>query len=586
MASFGAWDYAVFILMLLISASIGVYYRFTGGRQRTTQEYLLADRNMGIWPVACSLMASFMSAITLLGVSTENYTFGTLFVIINISYGLATPIAAYLYLPVFFRLQATSAYEYLEKRYGGATRLAASIAYTLQMVLYMGIVLYAPALALEAVTGLSKAGAILTVGLVCTFYSTVGGMKAVLITDVFQSILMFGAIFSVVGVAWSRYGLDGIWQRALDGGRIEFLNFDPDPTTRHTWWSLIIGGGFTYLSLYGVNQTQVQRLLTVKDLKSSQRALWLNWPILSLLSLSTSLSGLAIYASYKDCDPLKEGRISSSDQLMPIFVVDNFSHLPGLSGLFVAGIFSASLSTVSAAVNSLAAVTMEDYVKPLYKLIRKKPFPETRGALHSKLLALFYGMLCVAVAFAAESLGGVLQASLTIFGVVGGPLFGMFTLGMFTTRANQKGVLTGLACGLAFALWIGFGGPKPPPKTLPVSTQGCPYNNGTHTYHHFSSTLKSDNDSDYFYLYRLSYLWYSVLGFLVTFVVGALMSVLYESIRLESRPDYMHLDPNLFSPPFARRVRRKQAAMLTNGSAQLSDIEPVKNSKIIYDTHM
>lgn len=163
------------------------------------------------------------------------------------------------------------------------------------------------------------------------------------------------------------------------------------------------------MSLYGVNQTQVQRLLTVKDLKSSQRALWLNWPILSLLSLSTSLSGLAIYASYKDCDPLKEGRISSSDQLMPIFVVDNFSHLPGLSGLFVAGIFSASLSTVSAAVNSLAAVTMEDYVKPLYKLIRKKPFPETRGALHSKLLALFYGMLCVAVAFAAESLGGVLQ---------------------------------------------------------------------------------------------------------------------------------------------------------------------------------
>lgn len=135
MASFTVWDYVVFIVMLMISAGIGVYYRFTGGKQKTTnvgifqtffffsvneniensweklQEYLLADRNMSVWPVSFSLMASFMSAITILGVSMENYQFGTLFVIINISYGLATPIASHLYLPVFYKLQAASAYE-------------------------------------------------------------------------------------------------------------------------------------------------------------------------------------------------------------------------------------------------------------------------------------------------------------------------------------------------------------------------------------------------------------------------------------------------------------------------------------------
>lgn len=94
-------------------------------------------------------------------------------------------------------------------------------------------------------------------------------------------------------------------------------SFDPDPTTRHTWFSLIIGGGFTYLSLYAVNQTQVQRLLTVKDLKASQKAMWLNWPILSCLSLSTSLSGLAIYYLYHSCDPLLQGRVSSRDQVSP-----------------------------------------------------------------------------------------------------------------------------------------------------------------------------------------------------------------------------------------------------------------------------
>lgn len=149
------------------------------------QEYFLADSGVSIYPVSFSLMASFMSAITLLGLSTEIYTFGTLFVVINLSYGVATAISAFYYLPVFYKLQATSAYEvninilklfsnwtsifllgikYLEKRFGTTARLCASIAYSLQMMLYMGIVLYAPALALEAVTNISKTNSILIIG--------------------------------------------------------------------------------------------------------------------------------------------------------------------------------------------------------------------------------------------------------------------------------------------------------------------------------------------------------------------------------------------------------------------------------------
>lgn len=140
-------------------------------------------------------------------------------------------------------------------------------------------------------------------------------------------------------------------------------SFDLDPTTRHTWFSLVIGGGFTYLSLYAVNQTQVQRLLTVKSLKQSQKALFINWPILSLLSLSTGFSGLALYYYYAKCDPVLQGRIETRDQIMPLFVVDAMGDMPGLPGIFVSGIFSASLSTISAAMNSLAAVTLEDYIK-------------------------------------------------------------------------------------------------------------------------------------------------------------------------------------------------------------------------------
>jgi len=326
--TFDVWDALVLASILIISALIGLYYRYTGGKQKTTKEYLMADQSMTTFPVSFSLMASFMSAITLMGVSTESYQFGTLFGVINISYILSTPIAAYIFLPVFYRMRTTSVYEYLERRFGYATRLAASMAFTLQMILYMGIALYAPALALEAVTGISKGTAILVLGLVCTFYSTLGGLKAVLVTDVFQSFLMYAAIFAVIAVsAIKAGGLGPIWEVAREHGRLEFFEFSMDPTVRHTWWTLIIGGMVTYLSLYGVNQTQVQRLLSVHNLKSSQSALWWNLPILGLLSFSTIFSGLAIFYYYRDCDPLLNGRIASRDQLMPLFAVHTMGKL-------------------------------------------------------------------------------------------------------------------------------------------------------------------------------------------------------------------------------------------------------------------
>lgn len=219
---------------------------------------------------------------------------------------------------------------------------------------------------------------------------------------------------------------------------MDFVSFSPDPTQRHTWWTLIIGGGFTYLSLYAVNQTQVQRLMTVGSLRAAQSALWWSWPVLSALSLSTSFSGLAMYYLYADCDPKLAGHIDSRDQLMPRFVIDVMGGWPGVPGLFVSGIFAASLSTVSALVNSLAAVTLEDYLKPLWWWWRRRPLNEGGSALPSKVLAFAYGLLCIGVAFLAQNMGGVLQASLTVFGVVGGPLFGLFTLGMMVPSVRQR----------------------------------------------------------------------------------------------------------------------------------------------------
>ena len=558
-------DYIVIILALLISVAIGLYYR----RQSNAEDYLLANGKMSSLPVGFSLMASFMSAITLLGVTKENYTYGTQFVVINFAYILGTPIAAYIFLPVFFAMESPSAYAYLEKRFGLVTRLMASLAFSLQMILYMGIVVYAPALALSAVTQLSFMGSVLAVGFVCTFYSTLGGIKAVLITDVFQSLLMFAAIGCVVIGGTLVIGCpEEVLMRSQD--RLEFFNIDPDPTVRHTLWTQMIGGTFIFCSIYAVNQAQVQRLLSTKSLASAQRALWIQWPILALLSLTTSYAGLVIHAFYKDCDPIQLGRIAKSDQILPLFVIDTMKGTPGMAGLFISGIFSGSLSTVSSAINSLAAVTLEDYIK---SFVTVKAESET---LILKLLAFAYGVGCVLLTFLVEYLGaGILQASLTIFGVVGGPLLGLFSLGMMTRRANEKGALVGFLTAMAFLFWIGFGGPKPKPQPLPV------FSNGTTCQSHFQvetnlpvnltlnhinpGTEQHGDSEEYFFLYSISYAWYAMIGSIATFIVGYVSSLAF--------PKRENLTPNLFIHP----IRKK---MMEEPSLHINDqlLGPIKSS--------
>lgn len=242
---------------------------------------------------------------------------------------------------------------------------------------------------------------------------------------------------------------------------------------------------------------------------------------------------------------------------MPLYVMDTLSQYPGIPGLFIAGIFSAGLSTISATINSLSAVLLEDYIKPLYCLSRKgKEMTPAQSIVVSKILATIVGLLCLCIAFLAQQLGGLLQAALTIFGVVGGPLLGTFTLGLFSETGNQKGAISGLVLGLLFSFWIGFGQPKAPIPKLPVSTTGC--SNYTLAFGQSVAieNLKTSTDKEsYFYLYRLSYMWYCPLGFLSSFLIGLIISWLTKIIFQEKE---ILLDPRLFTPIVSSRIRRRQ----------------------------
>ncbi|XP_051470881.1 sodium-dependent multivitamin transporter isoform X2 [Apus apus] len=400
-------DYSIFALLLVLSSAIGLFYALSGDRQRTVQEFLLANRNMSFLPVALSLLATFQSAVAILGVPGEIYRYGTQYWFLGCSYLLGLLIPAHVFIPIFYRLRITSTYEYLELRFNKTVRVLGTVTFIFQMVIYMGVVLYAPALALNAVTGFDLWSAVLTMGLVCTLYTTVGGLKAVIWTDVFQTLVMLAGQLAVIVVGARRVGgMARVWHLAHQEGRVSGINLNPDPFERYTFWTLSVGGIFMMLSLYGVNQAQVQRYLSARSEWEAKLSCYAVFPCQQLVLCLSCLTGLVMFVYDREHPLAPTNRPSASDQLVLYFVMDVLQDLPGLPGLFVACLFSGSLSTISSAFNSLATVTMEDLVRP-----RCPGLSESRATLLSKLLAFGYGLLCLGMAYVSSMLGPVLQPS-------------------------------------------------------------------------------------------------------------------------------------------------------------------------------
>ncbi|XP_078506134.1 sodium-dependent multivitamin transporter isoform X2 [Lissotriton helveticus] len=528
---FGTVDYVIFVLLLVLSSGIGLYYALSGGKQRTMQEFLLADRSMSFLPVALSLLATFQSAVAILGVPSEIYRFGTEYWFLGCSYILGLLIPAHIFIPVLYRLRLTSTYEYLELRFNKMVRICGTVTFIFQMVIYMGVVLYAPALALNAVTGFDLWGAVATMGLVCTLYTTLGGLKAVIWTDVFQTFIMFAGQLAVIIVGTIKVGGMGeVWRIATESGRIADINLNPDPFERHSFWSLAIGGVFMMLSLYGVNQAQVQRYLSSKTEKEAILSCYAVFPCQQLVLCLGCLMGLVMFAFYKQNESAELTSLRSPDQMVLYFVMDILKDLPGLPGLFVACLFSGALSTISSAFNSLATVTMQDLIKPYFP-----DLSESRATIISKILALGYGLLCIAMAYISSFMGSVLQAALSIFGIVGGPLLGVFCLGMFFPCANSTGALTGLLAGLAMAFWVGIGSFVMNMKSATVqllnSTVSPEAGNFTTA---VMTTLLSTapvRKSGLAKFYSLSYMWYSAHNSTTVVVVGLIVSFLTGSMK-------------------------------------------------------
>ncbi|CAF4816881.1 unnamed protein product [Rotaria sp. Silwood1] len=361
-------------------------------------------------------------------------------------------------------------------------------------------------------------------------------MKAVIWTDVAQSFIMFfGVVLSIVFGFSDAGGIKKVLEIAIAGQRINFFNISFDPTIRYTIWTALLGGTCYASSCACILQTQTQRYMCVNSTREAQKATWMNTFMIVLLIILCGIVGLLIYAKYHDCDPLKAKLVSRSDQFYPLFVMETFSRFPGLTGLFIAAVMSGSLSSISSGVNSIATIIMEDIWKPLTPT--RLPSDKLQTTI-SKYMSVALGLLTVLLAFLMSYLTNILVIVYSIIGALAAPIFGLFLLGFFFPRVNNRSACIAFLISLVFQLWVLIGANftlhQQPKRILSISIDGCASFNLTNITLNTTSARSNNNDNNFFLpLYSISFMWYAFNGVVLTVIVGLACSLLCGNSKSE-----------------------------------------------------
>jgi sodium-coupled monocarboxylate transporter 8/12 len=453
---------------MLLLVGVGLYFT---RQKKNLKSYLLADQNIHWIIVAVSVLAALFSGITYLGAPAESFFFDLTYIWVVASFFIATPITTLVFLPFFRNLNLYTAYEYLEKRFDHRLRWIASGLFITRVSCYLGLAIAAPALAIMEITGWPFWLSALVTGLAATVYTTLGGMKAVIWTDSVQFLVLCGGILLILGYAIAEVpgGLAAAWRLAAEDGKTNFIRLDLDPTVRLTLWGCLLGGACNNLVQMVTDQISVQRYLTAKSLKESQRALWFKlWVTLPLVGLFY-LTGTVLYGYYRalpervpafekrelvrklaQVEDLSPYHGIKNDRILPYFVAQ---HLPSpLPGLLIAAVFGATIAVVSAGINALATATLIDFRSFLGRHLDS----ERHQFRMARWLTILFGVVATLLALVIGRLGTLLEATNKIMGLFGGPLLGVFFLGVLTRRANGPGALAGAIIGGAVGTLVAF----------------------------------------------------------------------------------------------------------------------------------
>ncbi|XP_076059411.1 sodium-coupled monocarboxylate transporter 2-like [Oratosquilla oratoria] len=355
--TFTAVDYVVFGGVLFFSLFIGLYHAFRV-RNRDNAEFLMGSYNLSWFPVSMSMLATYISAILVLGGPAEAYYHGMMYLVV-LAGQVAKPIVAVTFLPVFYKLRLVSVYEYLEMRFRSrAIRLFGGGTFVVQIVLYLAVVIYAPALALASVMGFPVWASIVLVGVIGTVYTALGGMRAVVWTDMLQlSVLLLGMVAIIIKGTIDVGGPANVWRTSVELSRTgQDFKYPFSLYERHTVCNLFLTSFLGVMTAYGCHQTMIQRYNSLPRLREAYMALASNVPMSIILIVTAFFTGLVLLTVYKDCDPLAAGLIQKKDQILPFYVVERLRDFPGFAGLFVACLFSGALRQVELFTESQTSV--------------------------------------------------------------------------------------------------------------------------------------------------------------------------------------------------------------------------------------
>lgn len=445
-------DYAIVAIYLVSLLGLGVFFR----SQKNSKDYFLGGRTLG-WPaLALSVMATQLSAISFISAPA--------FVglregggLIWLSYELALPLAVIIMLwrllPTLHAAGVVSVYDYLERRFTRSTRLLISFVFQLSRSFATAIMIYAISLILQGTMGLSQWHSLVAIGVITLVYSAMGGMKAVVYGDAIQmALIVMGAGLCL----WAGLDAAGGWANVfanVDGERLVAINTESAGLTHSDFGLLpmIFGGVILYASYYGCDQSEAQRSLSAQSVSDLRKMLltvaFCRFPITLLYCLAGLVIGTVVMST-----PAIRAQIpvESPDWMIPIFIVN---YLPaGIVGLLLVAIMGAAMSSLSSAINSLSAVTVEDIQR-----LRKTPFSNTEYLRNAKIAGVGWGLVTLVLSFYAGDIAPtVIEAINKIGSVFYGPVLATFIAGIHLTRISGKAANIGLIAGVLVnvAFWL------------------------------------------------------------------------------------------------------------------------------------
>ena len=508
-----ALDYIVIVVYLIGVAALGISL---GGRQRSTDDYFLGGRNLPWWAVCFSVVATETSTLTIIGVPAVAYGGTMTFLQITAGYLVGRIAVSLLFLPRYFKGAMSTAYAYLGERFGDRMRSTASVTFMVTRLLADGVRLFATAIPLKVIAdsaGLTVMGdpisygqIILLLGIITVIYTLVGGIRAVIWIDVVQM-----GLYILGGVLCAVLLFDGLPEGAMTvaamEGKLRVIDFGLGGsfndwiTQPYVTVTAIIGGGVFSMASHGTDQLIVQRLLTCRTLKDSQYAL-VGSAVLVALQFALFLAiGTLLWVHYGGVTPAELG-LSRGDEVFPRYVIEG---LPaGLSGLLLAGILAAAMSTLSSSLNSLASSSMMDLIERWIK----NPISKARGLLLSRGLTLFWGALFVVFASLFENTDNpVVELGLAIASFTYGGLLGGFLLGIVIKNAKEWDAVTAFILTIVVMVLVIFGLWHSP-------TEGWIF-----------AINPTDGMIEQAGLRQIAWPWYTLIGSVICVFVGFLLSL-------------------------------------------------------------